>query len=254
MDIAVIATRRRACASGAAPRSRRPTSKRSCRGSTGPSPKPRPPRQGGLTPLIRLSPSILHDGVDRCAVLGQRPCSSDHFRSAPKDSSMAQWPLAFSSPTISRPPPSPSSRIAASTTDVKIGLSKDELEKIIGDYDGLAIRSATKVTEKVHRRRHGNLKVIGRAGIGVDNVDIKAATAQRRHRHEHAVRQFHHHGRARHLADAGARPPDPRRRSLHPGRQVGEVAASWASSCTARRSASSAAATSAPSSPTARSA
>ena len=39
-------------------------------------------------------------------------------------------------------------------TDVKVGLSKDELEKIITDYDGLAVRSATKVTEKVHRRGH----------------------------------------------------------------------------------------------------
>ena len=59
--------------------------------------------------------------------------------------------------------------------DVKVGLPKEELEKIIGDYDGLAIRSATKVTEKVLAAA-GKLKVVGRAGIGVDNVDIKAAT------------------------------------------------------------------------------
>ena len=61
--------------------------------------------------------------------------------------------------------------------DVKVGLSKDELEKIIGQYDGLAIRSATKVTEKLIAAAT-NLKVVGRAGIGVDNVDIKAATAR----------------------------------------------------------------------------
>ena len=61
--------------------------------------------------------------------------------------------------------------------DVKPGLSKDELEKIIGQYDGLAIRSATKVTEKLLASAT-NLKVVGRAGIGVDNVDIKAATAK----------------------------------------------------------------------------
>ena len=61
--------------------------------------------------------------------------------------------------------------------DVKPGLTKDELEKIIGQYDGLAIRSATKVTEKLLEKAV-NLKVIGRAGIGVDNVDIKAATAK----------------------------------------------------------------------------
>ncbi|RTL69954.1 MAG: phosphoglycerate dehydrogenase [Hyphomicrobiales bacterium] len=61
--------------------------------------------------------------------------------------------------------------------DVKIGLPKDELEKIIKDYDGLAVRSATKVTEKVIAAA-GNLKVVGRAGIGVDNIDVKAATAK----------------------------------------------------------------------------
>jgi D-3-phosphoglycerate dehydrogenase len=60
--------------------------------------------------------------------------------------------------------------------DVKTGLSKDELLKIIGEYDGLAIRSATKVTAEVIRAAK-RLKVIGRAGIGVDNVDIPAATA-----------------------------------------------------------------------------
>ena len=61
--------------------------------------------------------------------------------------------------------------------DVKVGLPKEELEKIIGLYDGLAIRSATKVTEKVIAVA-SKLKVVGRAGIGVDNVDIKAATAK----------------------------------------------------------------------------
>ncbi len=86
-------------------------------------------------------------------------------------------PPAFSSPISSRPPPSTSSRSAASTTDVKVGLAKDELEKIIGDYDGLAVRSATKVTEKIIAAAT-KLKVIGRAGIGVDNIDVKAATAK----------------------------------------------------------------------------
>ncbi len=61
--------------------------------------------------------------------------------------------------------------------DVKVGLAKEELERIIGDYDGIAIRSATKVTEKVLAAA-SRLKVVGRAGIGVDNVDTKAATAR----------------------------------------------------------------------------
>src|ERR1700690_1207452 len=60
--------------------------------------------------------------------------------------------------------------------DVKTGLDKDALAKIIGDYDGLAIRSATKVTAKLLEHAT-KLKVVGRAGIGVDNVDIPAATA-----------------------------------------------------------------------------
>ena len=60
--------------------------------------------------------------------------------------------------------------------DFKPGLSPEELLEIIADYDGLAIRSATKVTEQVLEKAP-NLKVVGRAGIGVDNVDIKAATA-----------------------------------------------------------------------------
>jgi D-3-phosphoglycerate dehydrogenase len=60
--------------------------------------------------------------------------------------------------------------------DVKTGLAKDELLKIIGDYDGLAVRSATKADKEVIAAAK-RMKVIGRAGIGVDNVDIPAATA-----------------------------------------------------------------------------
>ena len=61
--------------------------------------------------------------------------------------------------------------------DEKPGLSREELKAIIGDYDGLAIRSATKVSADLLEAAT-NLKVIGRAGIGVDNVDIPAATAR----------------------------------------------------------------------------
>ncbi|WP_282606718.1 phosphoglycerate dehydrogenase [Pelagibius sp. Alg239-R121] len=59
--------------------------------------------------------------------------------------------------------------------DVLVGLSPEELIAKIGDYDGLAIRSATKVVADVIAAAD-NLKVVGRAGIGVDNVDIPAAT------------------------------------------------------------------------------
>ncbi len=63
------------------------------------------------------------------------------------------------------------------TFEPDLGKDKDKLESMIGDFDGLAIRSATKVTQKIIDAA-SKLKVVGRAGIGVDNVDIKAATAK----------------------------------------------------------------------------
>ena len=103
----------------------------------------------------------------------------------------------------------------------KLGPDKDKLAEMIGDFDGLAIRSATKVTAKLLESAK-NLKVIGRAGIGVDNVDIPAATAKgvivmntpfgnSITTAEHAIT---------HDARAGARNPAGRR--FDPGRQVGE--------------------------------
>ncbi|HIC66300.1 MAG TPA: phosphoglycerate dehydrogenase, partial [Paracoccus sp.] len=56
-----------------------------------------------------------------------------------------------------------------------LGKDKEKLAEVIGDYDGLAIRSATKVTGKLLEKAT-RLKVVGRAGIGVDNVDIPAAS------------------------------------------------------------------------------
>jgi D-3-phosphoglycerate dehydrogenase len=61
--------------------------------------------------------------------------------------------------------------------DVKTGLTPEELLNVIGDYDGLAVRSATKAIAAVLEAGK-KLKVVGRAGIGVDNVDIPAATAR----------------------------------------------------------------------------
>jgi D-3-phosphoglycerate dehydrogenase / 2-oxoglutarate reductase len=61
--------------------------------------------------------------------------------------------------------------------DLKVGLKPDELKAIIGEYDGLAIRSATKVNKEILAAAT-HLKVIGRAGIGVDNVDVPGATAR----------------------------------------------------------------------------
>ncbi len=62
--------------------------------------------------------------------------------------------------------------------EVATGLSEEELIARIGDYDGLAVRSATKATAAVlEAGGKGRLRVVGRAGIGVDNIDVAAATA-----------------------------------------------------------------------------
>ncbi|MDZ4695943.1 MAG: hydroxyacid dehydrogenase [Deltaproteobacteria bacterium] len=62
------------------------------------------------------------------------------------------------------------------TVDVITGKTGDELKQIIGNYHGLAVRSASKVTADVFAKAT-NLKIVGRAGVGVDNIDVKAATA-----------------------------------------------------------------------------
>lgn len=61
--------------------------------------------------------------------------------------------------------------------DVRGRLSPEELQDIIGDYDALIVRSGTKVTAKILEAAK-NLKIIGRAGVGVDNIDLEAATAK----------------------------------------------------------------------------
>ena len=104
----------------------------------------------------------------------------------------------------------------------KLGKDPARLAEIIGNYDGLAIRSATKVTADLIAKAD-NLRVIGRAGIGVDNVDIPAASRQGHRGDEHALRQLDHHRRACDRDDVRLRPADPGRRRLDPGGQVGEV-------------------------------
>ncbi len=66
-------------------------------------------------------------------------------------------------------------RGAGLEVDVQVGLKPDQLEAIIGGYDALAVRSATKVTAKLLEKAP-RLRVVGRAGVGVDNVDLEAAT------------------------------------------------------------------------------
>src|SRR4030067_1779179 len=59
--------------------------------------------------------------------------------------------------------------------DIKVGLSPEELKKIIREYDAIIVRSETKLTGDLIEAAE-RLKVIGRAGIGLDNVDLPAAT------------------------------------------------------------------------------
>ena len=66
-------------------------------------------------------------------------------------------------------------REAGLEVDVKVGLAPEALEAIIGGYDALAVRSATKVSARLLEKA-ARLKVVGRAGVGVDNVDLEAAT------------------------------------------------------------------------------
>src|SRR5579875_3412191 len=66
-------------------------------------------------------------------------------------------------------------KTAGLQVDIKIGLSPAQLAAIIEPYHALIIRSSTRVTREVIERAH-SLKVIGRAGVGVDNVDLEAAT------------------------------------------------------------------------------
>ena len=105
--------------------------------------------------------------------------------------------------------------------DVKTKLTPDELKAIIKDYDGLVIRSATKVTQeiidrgrKAQRRRPGRHRPRQRGRPGGQQTGHR--------RHEHPRRQHHHHGRARHRHDAFPGPADPPGHGLHEGRQVGK--------------------------------
>src|SRR6516162_3783450 len=64
---------------------------------------------------------------------------------------------------------------AGFTVDVKTGMKPEELAAVIGEYHGIGIRSASKIKADT-LANPGKLKIIGRAGVGVDNIDVKAAT------------------------------------------------------------------------------
>ena len=61
--------------------------------------------------------------------------------------------------------------------EIKTGLSENEICSIVESYDAIVVRSATKITKKIIETG-SKLKVLGRAGIGVDNIDIETATTK----------------------------------------------------------------------------
>ena len=124
-----------------------------------------------------------------------------------------------------------------------VGKDKEKLLEIIGNYDGLAIRSATKVTEKLIAAAD-RLKVVGRAGIGVDNVDIPAASRRgiivMNTPFGNSITTAEHA-----IAMLSPSPGNCPRRMPRPARASGRSRSSWASKSPARRLALSAAAISA---------
>ena len=121
--------------------------------------------------------------------------------------------------------------------DVKTNMPPEELLACIGEYDGLVTRSQTQVTEEVIAAAH-NLKVIGRAGVGVDNINIRqrppAASSSAMRRKSNTIAAVEHT-----IGMISLSPATFHRHQVHPGRQVGPQRASLASSCRDARWASS---------------
>ena len=131
------------------------------------------------------------------------------------------------------------------SVDSAVGLSRDELMDRVGDYDALVVRSATKVTADMIERA-GRLKVVGRAGTGVNNVNVGAATrrgivvvnaagSNALSAAEHAIALLL--AQARNIPQAHASLVNGRwrERSRFGGVEVtGKTAASWASAASAR--------------------
>jgi len=104
---------------------------------------------------------------------------------------------------------------------VRKGMDEAALRAALSGQHALVVRSATQVTAR-SLELADELAVIGRAGIGVDNIDVAAATARGIVVMKHARSRRRHHRRARARAAARAGAPDPRRRRVGACRQVGE--------------------------------
>src|SRR5581483_839828 len=179
----ITATRRPACASGAAPRWRLPTSRCSRSGLTGPLPRPkrswpRPPEDSvARPPTVAASFSSHSSNEDEPGARRARGATSIKRIVQPRITPMSKPKVLISDALSPAAVQIFKDRGVEVDFQPNLGKDKDKLAEIIGDYDGLAIRSATKATAKIIERAT-RLKVIGRAGIGVDNVEIPAATAK----------------------------------------------------------------------------
>src|SRR6185437_8986438 len=156
---------RRACASGAGRRSIPPTSRRSGPGSTGrgnrPSPNRHPSEGWGQ---CQSTPPSSQIWMPACAGMTKEKPMTDTVKVLIADKMDPRAAAIF--------------RERGITVDEKPGLTPEELKAIIGDYDGLAVRSSTKVNAAAMDAALPRLKVIGRAGIGVDTIDVPAASAR----------------------------------------------------------------------------
>ena len=104
--------------------------------------------------------------------------------------------------------------------DVRETLPPDELRKALADYDGIIIRSATKLTPEILEGQK-RLKVVVRAGVGRGQHRPRRRDAGRHHRDEHARRQHDQHGGAHHRHDVGPLAEHRPRLRRHAGRQMG---------------------------------
>src|SRR6059058_4497423 len=109
-------------------------------------------------------------------------------------------------------------RDSALEANVQTGLSETQLAEAIPDFAALIIRSQTKVTAKILNAGK-KLRVVGRAGVGVDNVDVETAT--RRGCPECARGEYHFDGRARFFVAAQSCPKHRARRCDDKGRHLG---------------------------------
>ena len=113
-----------------------------------------------------------------------------------------------------------------------LGKDKEKLAKVIGQYDGLAIRSATQRYRQRSLRMRPISRSSARAGIGTDNIDKDAASKKGCNRHEYTLRQHDHHSRACYRDDVCCSASNSRSVSINTCRKMGKVSSSMGTELT----------------------